>query len=889
MVRVRPLVAAALGAAFLAGPLAPAGAQPQAPSVEVARATLPDGMQVVVLRDTLAPVVSTWMNYLAGADDETVTGTAHAQEHMLFRGSRTLGASQFAETTAVTGGTLNADTENEVTQFFFEMPTQDLDIALRLERSRATGILDSQAGWDQERGAITQEVTRDNSSASYRLYTKVIEHVFAGTPYADTGLGTVASFKALQAPDLRRFYDRWYHPNNALYVIAGDVDPQATIAKVKALWADDPAVPVPARPTVSLGPLVPETLRDSSSDPITLAFIAYRVPGYEGPDYYASEILSDVLNSPRGALYDLQVSGKALQTFAQGQTYPAAGLSLVGAAVPVSTKGDDAVAEVEAVIDRYKQTGVPVDLVEVAKRRELAQAQFAVNSISGLASTWSQTLAVEHRTPDDDLAGLAKVTADDVNRVLRTYYDNATATVAIATPKEAAAGSAFGGREGENNTVIPNPNTPLPAFARDVLAHLTVPPATLAPTLETLPNGLRLVVVPSQISKTVVLRGMVLHNPGVQDPPGKDGIGDITDNLFEYGTQTDDRLAYQTKLDAIAADVSAGTNFGLDVLASDFDRGMQLLADDELHPRLPADAFEIVKQQVVGELTGTVASPAYRAGRALAGALYPPGDPARRSATPQTASTVTLDDVRAFYAASYRPDLTTIVVIGDVTPETARATVEKYFGAWQATGPTPNIFPPPIPPNRRSTAYIPATGRIQADVTLGETLGLTYRDPDVPLLQLANTVLTGGFYASLLYHDLREIHGYAYTVESALSPGRNRSRFTIAYGADPQNVAPAARLVVHDLIALQRHALDANRLLRAKALVVGAFPVAHESYESVADALMEYASIGQPLDEDRRDAQAQVAASPERVRAAMARWIRPNDLVQVVQGPPGGR
>jgi zinc protease len=122
-----------------------------------------------------------------------------------------------------------------------------------------------------------------------------------------------------------------------------------------------------------------------------------------------------------------------------------------------------------------------------------------------------------------------------------------------------------------------------------------------------------------------------------------------------------------------------------------------------------------------------------------------------------------------------------------------------------------------------------------------------------------------------------------------LSPGRNRSRFTIAYGADPQNVAPAARLVVHDLIALQRHALDANRLLRAKALVVGAFPVAHESYESVADALMEYASIGQPLDEDRRDAQAQVAASPERVRAAMARWIRPNDLVQVVQGPPGGR
>jgi zinc protease len=886
MYRPRALVGAALAAALLIGPLAPAGAQPQAPSVEVVRATLPDGMRVVVLRDTLAPVVATWMNYLAGADDESVTGTAHAQEHMMFRGSQTLGASQFSQTTAVTGGTDNADTQNEVTQFFFEVPVQDLDIALHLERSRATGVLDAQTGWNEERGAITQEVTRDNSSAIYRLYTRAIEHVFAGTPYADTGLGTVASFKQLQAPDLKRFYDRWYHPNNALYVIAGDVDPQATIAKVKALWANDPAVAVPAHPAVQLQPLTPVTLRDYSSDPITLAFIAYRVPGYDSPDYYASEILDDVLNSPRGALYDLQASGKALQTFAQAQTYPAAGISLVGAAVPVTTKGDDAVAEVEDVIARYAKTGVPADLVEVMKRRELAQAQFAVNSISGLASTWSSSLAVEHRTPDDDLAGLAKVTVDDVNRVLRTYYDNTTATVAISTPKEAA-GATFGGREGENNTVIPNPNTPLPAFARNVLANLHVPPETVAPTLQTLPNGLKLVVVPSHISHTVQLRGMVLHDPGLQDPPGKDGIDDITSDLFEYGTQSDDRVAFQTKLDAIAADVSAGTTFGLDVLSSDFDRGVQLLADDELHPRFPADAFAVVKQQVVGELTGTVESPAYHARIALANGLYPAGDPQRRTATPQTANTVTLDDVRAFYDASYRPDLTTIVVIGDVTPDAARATIEKYFGGWKASGPTPDVFPPRIAPNRPANAYIPATGRIQADVTLGEILPLGYDDPAVPVLELANTVLTGGFYAALLYHDLREVHGYAYTVDSSLTTGRNRSRFTISYGADPQNVGPAARLVVADLTSLQRHPLDAGRLLRAKALVVGAFPVAHESYESVADQLLEYAAEGRPLDEDRRDAQAQLGTSAEQLRATMARWIRPQDFVRVVQGPAG--
>ncbi len=229
----RALLASALAAVLLASPLLPARAQAPASSADVTRATLPNGMQVVVLRDTLAPVVSTWMNYLTGSDEEAITGLAHAQEHMLFRGSKALTASQFADTTAITGGTFNADTQNELTQYFFEMPSQDLDIALNLERSRAVGVLDTQKLWDQERGAITQEVTRDNSSSTFRLYTKAVEHIMAGTPYADFGLGTVASFKRIQAPDLKAFYAKWYHPNNAIYVIAGNVDPQATIAKVR--------------------------------------------------------------------------------------------------------------------------------------------------------------------------------------------------------------------------------------------------------------------------------------------------------------------------------------------------------------------------------------------------------------------------------------------------------------------------------------------------------------------------------------------------------------------------------------------------------------------------------------------------------------------------------
>src|SRR5580704_4759616 len=151
------LIACAL--ASIAGGAVPAHAQGTG-GFSVTRATLPNGLRVVLLRDPLAPVISTMMNYGVGADDDPIPGMAHAQEHMMFRGSRTLSASQFSEISDLTGGEFNADTQNEVTQYFFTMPSAFLDIALHLEAARAAGILDSQAAWNAERGAIEQEVAR---------------------------------------------------------------------------------------------------------------------------------------------------------------------------------------------------------------------------------------------------------------------------------------------------------------------------------------------------------------------------------------------------------------------------------------------------------------------------------------------------------------------------------------------------------------------------------------------------------------------------------------------------------------------------------------------------------------------------------------------------------
>ena len=158
---------------------------------DVLRATLKNGLRVVIVKNTLSPVVTTMINYLVGSDEapEGFPGMAHAQEHMMFRGSPGLSADQLADIIAAMGGMFDADTQQAVTQYFLTVPAKDLDVALHIEAIRMRGVLDSERLWARERGAIEQEVAQDLSDPEYVFYTKLIANMFNGTPYAHTPLG----------------------------------------------------------------------------------------------------------------------------------------------------------------------------------------------------------------------------------------------------------------------------------------------------------------------------------------------------------------------------------------------------------------------------------------------------------------------------------------------------------------------------------------------------------------------------------------------------------------------------------------------------------------------------------------------------------------------------
>jgi zinc protease len=855
-------------------------------SVAVTRTTLSNGLQVVVLRDPLAPVVSTMMNYEVGSNEEPITGLAHAQEHMMFRGSRTVSEAQFAEVTALTGGSFDADTQNQITQFFFTVPSQDLDAVLHLEASRAQGILDTQRLWEEERGAIEQEVQSDNSSAGYRLYVKMRQNLLAGTPYADIGLGTMQSFsQQVNSKALQSFYAKWYHPNNAILVIAGDVEPARAIAKVRQLFGSIPAKPLPPRPQVRLGPLHPRLFTDTSSNGQTEVYLAYRFPGSDSPDFAASRVLVDVLNSKRANLFKLVATGKAFDAGMQTQAFRKAGIAYAELDVAPTVAPRTALAELQGVVNGYLESGVPADLVAAAKLREVTSDQFSADSISGLASEWSDALANEHRTPDEDLQAIERVTTADVDRVARKYL-GVTATRAYAVPKNTGiVGSEQKGQAPENNTIVPSHPEPLPSWASSLLTNLRVPSLKTHPSVSVLPNGIRLIVQPETFTHTVVVRGAIETAPEMQEKPGQEGVASLTSTLMGYGTTTYDRLAYQRQLDAIAADISTGSSFSLDVTTPHFSRGVQLLADGELHPAMRARDFAIVKRQEYQEVAGNEKTPNHLARISLTNALYPQDDPARRFATPKSVSGLTLRDARAWYRSAYRPDLTSIVVVGDVTPAQAREVFQRWFGAWKAHGPKPNLYPKPAPNNSPASFAIPATGRVQDLVILAETLRLRRSDEDVHALQIANAALSGGFYASILFQDLRQKTGYVYSVNSGFELGRTRSTFEIVYGADPHNVGKANAVIAQDLRRLQTRPLSHDRMQVAKALLLGGTATEQESYGGIAGVLLTDSTNDLPLDYQLRAARAELASTASQVQAAAKRWIRPEGFAQVVIGP----
>jgi zinc protease len=243
--------------------------------------------------------------------------------------------------------------------------------------------------------------------------------------------------------------------------------------------------------------------------------------------------------------------------------------------------------------------------------------------------------------------------------------------------------------------------------------------------------------------------------------------------------------------------------------------------------------------------------------------------------------------------------MTTIVVVGNVTPERARSVIEhnfgswkshgpmieQNFGSWKSHGPMPRTALPSIPINRPSNAKVPNDSRVQAEVTLAEILPLTRSNPDYYSLNLGTQVLGGAFYASRLSRDLRENSGLVYDVSSTFEANPTRALYMVTFGCDPRNVSKIRAIVERDLKDMQTNVVSDEALNQAKVLLLQQISLSESGVHSIAESLISRATNGLPLDEPAVEARKYVGLTAQEVQAAFAKWIRPSDFVQVTEGP----
>ena len=352
---------------------------------------------------------------------------------------------------------------------------------------------------------------------------------------------------------------------------------------------------------------------------------------------------------------------------------------------------------------------------------------------------------------------------------------------------------------------------------------VTVPASSLSPQQTKLANGITLIVQPETISDSVFVYGSVKTAPSLQEPVGQDGISRILEGIYPYGTQVLDREAFHRALDAIDTTLEGGSSFGMQTTSRNFDKAVTLMAQNELQPRLDQPTFDVVKRRAIDQLQTERNSSHSVALLQAAQKLLPFNDPELRQPSIAGMQGLSLDQTKAYYAKTMRPDLATIVVVGNVNAAQARAAIDRAFGGWHATGSTPVVDLPPVPLNPPGEVKIPLPNIHQDYVTLEQLVPLPRSAPQYYPLLLGNTVLGGGSLGpeqSRLFRDIRQNAGLVYSIDSQFVSSGARSRFSIEFACAQGNEARIEGLVNDELAQIRKEPIGDFELALMKASIV---------------------------------------------------------------------
>jgi predicted Zn-dependent peptidase len=419
-------------------------AQSKLPKVEFTDNTLDNGLRVIISPDHSAPVFAISLTYNTGSRNEKEgrTGFAHLFEHMMFEGSANVGKGEHMLLVQNYGGSMNGSTNNDQTNYFEELPKNQLDMALFLESDRMRALNITQANLDNQRNAVQEERRLRVDNQPYGKSSEELDAMaYDNFAYHHSVIGSMDDLNAATLDDVRNFFRIYYAPNNVVMVLVGDLDPKETLAKVKKYFGNIPRQPAP--PAVDMKePDHDKERRKTTSDSLARLpqlHAVYNIPAGNTPNTYALQMLSSILSNGRSSrFYEHLVHDKQLAlnvgAFAQNRRGPGL-FNVVGLPRP-GVKIEELEKAIDDEIEAVKKDGVTQQELDKA-RVQLLRQQVQTRTSSLARANQIGTFTVFYNDPNlinTVYDKLTAVTAEQIKQAAQKYLVPAHRSVVITMP-----------------------------------------------------------------------------------------------------------------------------------------------------------------------------------------------------------------------------------------------------------------------------------------------------------------------------------------------------------------------------------------------------------------------------------------------------------------------
>ena len=819
-------------------------------SISFDKFTLSNGLDVILSEDHSLPVTAVNLWYHVGSKNEEPgrTGFAHLFEHVMFEGSKHHNKSFFDPLQKV-GANLNGSTSPDRTNYWENVPSNYLELALWLESDRMGFLLDA---LDQNRFEVQRDVVKNERRQSYEnrpygMAPMIIQpNLFpAPHPYNWTTIGDPADLDSASLDDIKAFFSKYYSPSNASLAIVGDFDSEATRRMVEKYFGD-----IPAGPSIDRVGRMDSKLRGqvtlTTSDSVQLPRLYLNWPTNPNFDRLQAptDLLATILGGGKSSrlykslVYERRIA-REISVYDYGQEI-AGEFTIQATANPGHTTDELEVAIIEEIQRLQSETPTEAEIARAKNRIETSHIM-QLERFGGFGGRADQlnyynTLTGDPESINTDVARYMAVEADEIreaagllggNQVKLTVLPEAAHKLTVSTV---------------NRTAIPTP-APQTRFTSPV------------PRRGKLSNGLEVVHL-EKSSVPVVAFGLMLSGGALADPDGKSGLANLTASMLAEGTGSRSSIQIAEELEFLGTNLRNNANREYAVVSSDslktnWKKTLSIMADVALNSNFPDHELERLRKNLLTDLDRVADNPMAIAGRAARSLYYGPGTPYGHPLTgnQESVANINRDDLLGYYGSHFGPDNATFVVVGDLSFDEAMDAAESSFGGWKQLdgGRNNGASSKATDPSPTQIYIADKPGAAQSVIRAGHLTVPRSHENYLPLNML--NFIFGGQFMARLNSNLRQDKGYSYGYNSMIDWSNGPSMFMAGGGVQTAVTKEALIETLKEFEEIKSsRPVTAEEFTDARDGILRALPGQFETMHQVLQQLTRLVVFGLPDD-----------------------------------------